>query len=260
MSVTWVQTVTPWTDTSPAASGSFTPTATNTIVVFSGDRSNSGETLSFSGTGTYSIITPPGSSSDTHGETWAVGYNLSASSGSQTATITSSASGDYMVGWAFEYSGVSTIAGAFTDQTGSPITAGNPITGASVVVPSGGILLALCADVVNGSNTFTAAGSTSRGTGTNLVPFGTAEYAGAGSSIQPSFVAGTAGKFIVLQILLTPSGGSSHPSQFFLSSALAPLGALSWIIGRRNKLAGVRRSWRQDQKSRLFLPEYKRAA
>lgn len=56
------------------------------------------------------------------------------------------------------------------------------------------------------------------------------------------------------------SGSTKQSGQFFLSSQLLPLAPLGWIIGRRNKLAGVRRSWRQNQKSRLFLPQWKKVA
>jgi hypothetical protein len=262
MSIAFQQFITPWSGTTPAASGSFTPyAAADVLLPFGFDFINTGVTITFSGTGTYSTLQTINDS--LAGATFAIGVNLDSSASSQTTTVTSSTSGDSMYGALLDYSGVGAVSGAIVDRQ-SPGSGSGAILGTSVSVPIGSVLIAICVDM-NLGTAITSPSGTNRASGSwpagNSFEYTVTEYAGAGSAIQPSFTSASGDHdFIVGQWLLTPSGGSSHPSQFFLSSALAPLGALSWIIGRRNKLAGVRRSWRQDQKSRLFLPEYKRAA
>jgi hypothetical protein len=263
MSIAFRQFITPWANTTPAVSGSFTPNAAGDVLLVYGlDYTNTGVTLTFTGTGgTYSTLQTI--NDNNVGATDAVGVCLSASGASQTATVASSTSGDFMYGALLDYSGVGSVSGALAVVSG-PGTGTGAILGTSVSVPIGSVLVAITADM-NGGTAITSPSGTNRASGTwpsgDPFEYCVTEYAGAGSAIQPSFTSASGDHdFIVAQWLLSPSGGSSHPSQFFLSSALAPLGALSWIIGRRNKLAGVRRSWRQDQKSRLFLPEYKRAA
>lgn len=81
-----------------------------------------------------------------------------------------------------------------------------------------------------------------------------ADIASLGSSLTGS------GAFSLITL---PGSGGPPPSQFFLD---APLAGLAAIIGRREKIRRqghdlkIERSWRQDKQSRIFLPEYKRAA
>lgn len=197
--------------TSPFTTGSFSVTAGNAEIVFFDDYAASGRTLTMSGTGgTYTIANPPGSLSDTH--TLAVFSCLSDSGGSQTATMTSSTVGDGVSGRFFEYSGVVTVSGNGNHQT-NPGTGAGAVVGVATTVPTGSVLVALCQDQTNGSNTITSVGGgTDRANGTT---WRVTEYAGSGGSITPSFTVATGtGHFAVLQLLLSPSAPASN-NDFF---------------------------------------------
>lgn len=242
MTITYVQTITPWTaSTNPAASGSFTPAAGDAILVAGVDYTNGSETMSFTGTGTYSLLTPPGSFTDNNGNSLGIGANSSASSGAQTTSVASSGFGnDEMFGFAIEYAGVSSIGGN-ENLVEAPGTGTGAITGVATLVPTGSILVALCI-AVGGVSTAPTTTGTSRGSGSvgSTVGYCFAEWAGSGGSITPAFTApsgGGSGHYDVMQWLLSGGGIAPSKSQFFMSKLL-PLAPLAWIIRRRNKLAG----------------------
>lgn len=176
--------------------------------------------MAYSGTGTYSILTPPGQQFSNF-IALATALNSSATAGAQTVTVSSNSSGDFSVGMALEYSGVSSVSSSET-LPNTPGTGAGAIQGTAVTVPTGSILVAICLD--NHSTTVpTATAGTSRGSGVVATSFGyaIAEYAGAGSSITPSFTsaAGGTSQFSVVQWVLTPSGGSTvKPSNFFFAT------------------------------------------
>ena len=205
MSVAWYQTITPWSAGSPATSGSFTAVAGDALLVFCMDNAAGSRTITFSGTGTYSRLD---SWNDSVADTEAIGANSSASSGSQTMTVAAT-SGDGMWGWAYEYSGVASISGTI-NEADSPGTGTGAITGTSVTVPSGGILIALCVNVSGGSDAITSPSGTNRGSGANAgYTYCATEYAGTGGAIQPSFTSanGSDEDFVIMQFTLSPAGG-----------------------------------------------------
>lgn len=209
MSVSWVQTVAAWEGTSPAASGSFTPAASDQLIVVQANFNNSGATAVVSGTGTYNQL---GSYlNDTlHGNTLGQAWNASSAASSQTATVTGG-TGNAVGGWLWEYSGVASVTpNAVLDP--SPGAGTGAILGTSVQVPVGAVLLALCFDCSSsGTAAISSPSGTTRGSGAFPVllnNYCATEYAGAGASIQPSFTssAGASHEYAILQFLLSPSG------------------------------------------------------
>lgn len=207
MSVVFVQTVTPWTAASggSAPSGSFTAGTGNALIAACINASNVTNSVSGSAS-TFSILTPPGQHLDLGNDLDICVASVPCVGGVQTCTFSSTTATRF--GWLWEYSGVSTVTAAATDVA-TPGTSSGAILGTSISVPTGGVLLALCVDILN-AGTITTPTGTSRGAGTiSGVNYCAAEYTGIGSSITPTFttVTGT-DSFIVLQWLLTPSGAA----------------------------------------------------
>lgn len=212
MAVAWVQTVTAFGGATPKASGSFTPTAGNLILVAAFDVTTTNTTVSFSGTGTYSSITNfP--FNDPNTDTWNANDNSSATAGSQTFTVSSTNAGDFIESWGWEYSGVSTLSGT-NNQQNRPGTGTGAILGTSVSVATGAILIALCVDI-DGSTAISSPGGTNRGSGTLLGSnsYCATEYSGSGGNIQPSFTStnGSSDRFSISQFLLSPAATGGNP-------------------------------------------------
>lgn len=217
MAVAFVNLVPQWGSASPSSSGSFTPAgAGNTLVVAALDGTGAGKTFTFSGTGSYSQLTPPGNQNDSGGNTVAAGVNLSCSSGAQTATIAATA-GDGIYGLVIEYSGVSTATSVSVVSTATPGTGSGALVGTAMTVPSGGMLVAVVMNVSTGNGTITQTAGTQRGSGGNGANtwngqgWNATDYAGSGGSITPAFTctAGGTDTFDIWQFLLSPPGGGS---------------------------------------------------
>jgi len=207
VSVSWVQTVTPVGTTSPAVTGSFTPSAGDQIPVFGANTSGSATTMTVTGTGSYSSLATLLSDGST-GKTLQPWANSSCSGGAQTVTNTGAA-GNAMFIWAFEYSGAATVSAQTSVLRSNPGTGAGAILGTSVTVPAGAILLALCTCESTVTATITSPSGTNRGAGTvaSTLPYCVTEYAGTGAAIQPAFTCSVGGtnSFGVQQILLQPS-------------------------------------------------------
>jgi hypothetical protein len=198
----WQQNVGRWGGSSPATSGSWTPYAANDVaIVFS---SNSGSTITISGTGTYSAVSPPGTFEDNNFTYWNLSANTALSAGAQTTTVT--ASGGNLNGFLLEYSGAGTSLTGAKTLTNTPGTGSGAIQGTAVTVPSNEILVAFFEDTSSLSGgTITSPSGTSRASGSwNGFAFAVTEYAGTGASITPSATSSTGGtdNFVVIQVLI----------------------------------------------------------
>jgi hypothetical protein len=218
MSVDWIRTVTPWENATPSTSGAFTPTAGDTLITYGMDGSSATASLVFSGSeaGSWSELNPPGNYGDTSGDTHGLGVNLSCAAGSQTVTVTSAGS-TFLLGFAWEYSGVGSVSSVSGVQRNAPGTGAGAITGTSVTVPTGAVLLATCIDIT-GTPTISSPSGTNRGSGSNDgIMYCATEYAGAGSPITPTFTTtGGSDNYVVLQVLLSPPATTQHlPLSFF---------------------------------------------
>ena len=216
MSIAFVQAIPGWgapANTSPATSGSFTANASDAILVVAADVDNSNQTLTVTGTGSYTVVNPPGTFNDVDFCTWQTAVNAAASSGAQTISIASGDAQNYGFGVAMEYSGVVGVSAAENSQA-SPGTGAGAVVGVSVLVPVGSVLVAMTTNVRSASRHPTVATGTLRGSGNvgyvggTQVAYCIAEYAGTGVNIQPSFTtdpAGGADPHTTVQFLLSPS-------------------------------------------------------
>lgn len=197
--VTSAGTPTGLTFTSAAPSGSFTPTAAGDqlgMFAFNGSNNN---TMSFVGTSAFSTLSTginPGT---------AVGIGLSCSAGAQTVGVAAGAGGGASV-FGIEYSGVGSGTSPTPNFRTNPGITTGAILGTSVTVASGSTLIAFCLNFDGGTNAITSPSGTSRGAGLNVQEYCFTEYAGSGAAIQPSFTSadGTADRFLVMQILMSP--------------------------------------------------------
>lgn len=210
--VTFVQTANPsggafFYTTSPQTSQSFTPGAGDALIAFGLSPAGASPITGVTGTGTYSLI---GSTDvDSGGNYLGLYANSSASAGSQTAMI----AGVDRVGMLLcDCSNVGSIASPVYTNNDSPGTGAGAVTGSPVVVPTGGMLLALCynstTNVTTAVITGTAGTSQLNQTGGNPPSLALQSYAGAGSSVTPAFTISGAGagteSYTVIQVLLSP--------------------------------------------------------
>jgi hypothetical protein len=212
VAVTFVAKVTQWGvqgGSSTATSGSFTPTASNQLVVFNSCIQTG--TQSASGTGTYNQVGSQFSSS----VNVSCFANLNLSGGSQTVAVSTTASLPNLDGFAYQYSGAATASNFSGVSRAAPGTGSGAITGTSVNVPSGAVLLALCGDTTNGT-TITSPSGTNRDGGTvgtvgaTISGWTVTEYSGTGANITPTFTDATRGAtdtYIVVQMVLAPAAG-----------------------------------------------------
>jgi hypothetical protein len=197
---------------SPLSSPSFTPNAAGDTVIFVTVDFSNNVACTFSGSGgTY--VTSGGSFpyTDPAFDETATGYCLSVAAGAQTATFTATA-GDGIVAVGINYSGITSVGAPTVVSRSAPGTGANAITGTAVSVPSGSTLLAFCYEASTTAATITTSG-TNRGNGTGDfdMPYCWAEYAGSGASVTPQFTTSAAGSssFVVIQWVLTPTGGGT---------------------------------------------------
>lgn len=198
-----------FTNSSPATSGAFTPSAANDLIMIMAQDGAGANTPVFTGTG--------GGSWSNAGSTIAlpaahisVGVNTTEAAGSQTATIT--ATGGAFRCWGWDYIGVATVGTPVATQTITPGTGAGAIIGTAVVVPVGSVLVVLCIDTSAGTPAITATGGTSRGSSSvGAQAYLGYEFAGAGASITPTFTSagGATDTFNIVQVLLSPGGASN---------------------------------------------------
>lgn len=265
MTVAFVQTVTPWFNfgTNSSTSASFTAGSGNALVAVCTNGSNATNSVSGSSSA-FSILTPPGQHPDLGNDLDICVASLPCVGGSQTCTFSSTTAG--RVGWLWEYSGVSTVTAAATDVA-SPGTGSGAIHGAAVVVPSGGILLAMCTDVFS-TGVISSPTGTTRGSGTTAggaVNYCATEYSGTGASITPSFTtASGSDSFVIFQWLLSPSGGGSS-SITATAVAITVTGNTATASQATSDVIIPVSSWRRAGRllvpqRKIFLPDYRKAA
>ena len=224
MAIAYVQTLTPWEGITTGVSAPFTPADGDCVIVTGADMVNYPQTLLISGTlGAsitipYAVLTPPGTFASDYGDTWQMAYQLEADAIAQTISVLTNGTGDYTLGFALEYSGVASVAGT-ENPSAQPGTGTGAVVGASVLVPTGSVLLAIAVDEDPSSPALTATAGTTRLSGqtaVHLFGYCITEYAGAGANIQPAFTSsnGATGYYEVTQFLLTP------PSAILLGQAL----------------------------------------
>jgi hypothetical protein len=206
VTIAFRQLITPWSGASPAVSDAFTPVAAGDALIFV----SSYYAAAFSGTGTYYQVGTPFPFTDLAYDDWSTGYNLSATAESQTTTATAGTAGDGVIAQGIEYSGVAAVSASIVNVP-APGTGANAIAGTPVTVPTGSVLVALCANANGDADTITTSG-TNRGSGAGdfNLSYCWGEWTGAGSSITPTFTTldGT-DNFVVVQWLLTPASSGA---------------------------------------------------
>lgn len=213
MAVTFQQVIPTWGNigVSPQTSGAFTPTAGSWLADIILDASGTGKTLVYSG----SVNTPLAKTSvddASGGNTVGIAAVNSITGGSQTLTVSTSPTGDGVVGWGIEYSGISSDG----NYTASAISFTSAPAGSAITVPTGTYLYAFCVASTTSTNTITASANggvtpSTRGSGASsgsTYAYCHADWVGTGGSITPTFAA-TGSTFVILQLLLTP--GASGP-------------------------------------------------
>lgn len=140
--------------------------------------------------------------------TWSYNDCLACVGGAQTFTLTESNVGFVAQEYSFEYSGVVIASGFTVTRNNSPGTGTGAILGASVVVPVGSVLVALCIEPLTSETITENAGGTSRDSSNFNPSFRLVDYAGTGGSVQPAFTTsanGTQPNYLVWQVLLSPA-------------------------------------------------------
>lgn len=231
-------------------SASFTPNVAGSTLLavsgmFWGGNGITASTLSGSaGVGSYPVLSPPGATNDNSEDGWSIFALTGSTAVSQTATTTTTSTGN-VAAWThiWEYSGVLSVVGAFTEQgSGTFGPSGFPtVVGSAVTVPAGSVLVAYCIDSQNdfGTTTITAGASggvtpTTRDSATSTAFAGgycVAEYVGTGTSVTPTFTTNRNEEHSVFQFLLTPvSGGGAAAFSGGAATAVTATGALSTAI------------------------------
>jgi hypothetical protein len=130
----------------------------------------------------------------------------SCASGAQTFTLNDNISNFDRMTSGIEYSNAGAISNATITENNNPGLGAGAIVGASVSVPTGSILVA-CVIEASGAETITdTAGGTNRGSQNTSPIYYWAEYAGAGSAIQPKFTTSANGgsDYQVFQFIINP--------------------------------------------------------
>ncbi len=194
---------------SPLSSPSFTPAAAGEVaLVCALDQTQNGTaTMTITGTGgSFTNINFDYSGSASTSQA----YCLALSGAAQT--VTAADSGAYVLLVGILYSGVGSLTTSHVVRT-APGTGTGAITGNSVVVPTGSVLIAICIDTGDNS-TIVNANGTLRGGGNGSAFYVTTEFDGTGVAVTPEFTDATNGAtdlYIVVQFLLSPPAGSSAP-------------------------------------------------
>ncbi len=190
--------------TAPQTSGAYTPGAGGALIAAISDRSGTGKTTTLTATvGSFTQLSSANGLNTTTNSLW---DSLNAAASSRTNTFDSSPTGDFLILWVWEFSGVGSVNNVSQLNTSSSSTTSNSISGSAVTVPTGSILIAACLDTTRaiGNNAIADAGATSDyQSGFDMV---LEHYAGAGASITPHFTprAATATNYTVFQAILAP--------------------------------------------------------
>jgi hypothetical protein len=151
------------------------------------------------------VASPPGAAS-VNSETFAVFSSCNVPATSQTITVDSSPTGDFLNAFGFEFGGVGNLAITITGAS-SNSTATGSIVGQPVTVPVGSVLFALCFEP---SHTIGTPPVVDNGTAAYTNYFNTfgVTFGGTGTSITPLFTAsGTAATtYVIAQMLFSPPG------------------------------------------------------
>jgi len=197
---------------SPASSASTTPGAAGNVLVIYGQNESAGVITPSAAAGTQ--VNPPALVLDGVGDSHAISVNLSLTAGAQVATLTGASGAQTMEGEGVEYSGVGNRSNGASVTRTNPGNGAGAIAGPAVTVAIGDVLVVnvKCVTAIT-SNPILCVGGTIRGHSENNSPFVTyvtAEYAGTGGSITPTFTDGTNGSsqtYEVSQVVLNASGG-----------------------------------------------------
>lgn len=221
---TFVSLIPNWGGSSPTTSASYTPGGAGNSLFFLA-ASGGGNSIAFVMTGSVSSgFSNLATLSPTGGGTRTLIDCASCASGAQTFTVNDQISNFDNVFEGIEYSGVGSISNAALTNVASPGTGAGAILGASVVVPTGSLLIACCYEGTSGE-TVSSVGGTSRGSGASNPVYAWVEYAGAGSAIQPAFTTASNGTltYLVAQFMLNPQAFSlsAAPGAFNLAGANA---------------------------------------
>ena len=184
-------------------SGSFSPNAAgDTLCLFINNAASNANPSSITGSSTYSVDTT------SINPAIAVAHTLACAAGSQTYTSNVTTGSTERI-FTVDYSGVGGITSYNTNSPNNPGTGSGAITGTSVMVATGSVLVACCFNYNTGTNTITSPSGTVRGNGltSDNWEYCITEYAGAGSNIQPSFTSadGATERFMIAQIVLAPT-------------------------------------------------------
>jgi hypothetical protein len=211
MAIAWVKEWAQWRAASPASSASITPGAAGNVLVVFGQNESAGVITPSAAAG--SQVSPPGAVTDGVGDSHAISVNLSLTGSAQVATLTGASGAQTMEGEGYEYSGVGNRSNGASVPRTNPGTGAGAIAGSAVTVAVGDVLVVnvKCVTAIT-SNPILCVGGTIRGHSENNSPFVTyvtAEYAGTGGSITPTFTDGTNGgsqTYQVSQVVLNASG------------------------------------------------------
>jgi hypothetical protein len=202
MPVAFAQLLPAFNGSAPATSDEFTPLAAgNTGVYFDLTGDGTDQNLAMTGIGLWPSQFQFNASTNA---TLAMQANIAMAASAQTVTLT-----DDVVGFVaaytpgVEYSGVAALGGASITEVDAPGTGPGAITGPLVVVPPGGLLVAMCLDPIN-SETISGTG-TARSSSVFNPSYLIQDYAGDGSAVQSVFTTSANGgaKYFVHQIVLS---------------------------------------------------------
>lgn len=214
MSIAFVKEWAQFRTTSPASSASTTPGAAGNILAVFGQNESAGVITPSAAAGTQ--VNPPALVVDGFGDSHAISVNLSLTAGAQVATLTGASGAQTLEGEGYEYSGVGNRSNGASVTRTNPGGGAGAITGSAVTVAVGDVLLVnvKCVTAIT-SNAIACIGGTIRGHSENNSPFPTyvtAEFAGTGGSITPTFTDvsnGASQSYQVSQIVLNASGGTT---------------------------------------------------
>ena len=137
---------------------------------------------------------------DGQADTWQFAYQKTAVGVATLCTVASAADALFLMGLA--YSGVGSVSNiSITAGTAT----GTALSGASVVVPTGAVLVAYAVGLSSTSTILALDTSTLRASGSNVpAHWGIWEYAGGGTAVTPKFSVDTTAIGLVIQLVLNP--------------------------------------------------------
>lgn len=182
------------------------------------------------------------------GHTWAVNYSGTRSGSAHAVEITGGASTSLL----------DAIAGFYR-------TTSTPFSGPVTTTKAPDLIVGFIATGSGGAETMTSSLlTTSVSSNTNGANVGPSQVScvrvTSASTYDPNW-ATTSGysQAVVVTLGLVESGGAGGTRQGHLPLLGVAMAPLAWVIDRRSKLT-LKRELSQDQKSRIFLPNYRKAA